>query len=151
MLRVRHGVVRVPAGHATGRVTVLVGLRLPPLATVPGRGFRTAGAHRKLSLRSSASRAYLGRLSRQQAAAFAQIVGAIPQARFQQRYRILLDAIALTLPYRKLPALARLSSVRKVYPSLRYHLDMNKSPGVIHADTLWASAGDFGQGVKIGI
>src|SRR4051812_16549930 len=151
MLRVRHGVVRVPAGHATGRVTVLVGLRLPPLATVPGRGFRTADAHGKLSLRSSASRAYLARLSSEQAAAFAQIVRAIPQARVQQRYRILLDALALTLPYGKLPALARLSSVRRVYPSLRYHLDMNKSPGVIHADALWAGAGDFGQGVKIGI
>src|SRR3954452_6388228 len=151
MPRVRHGVIRVPAGHATGRVTVLVGLRLPPLATVPGRGFRTADTHGKLSLRSSASRAYLARLSSEQAAAFAQIVRAIPQARLQQRSRILLDALALTLPYRKLPALARLSSVRKVYPSLRYHLDMNKSPGVIHADALWAGAGDFGQGVKIGI
>ena len=147
----RHGVIRVPAGHASGRVTVLVGLSLPPLATVPGRGFRAAGTHRKLSLRTSASRAYLARLSREQAAAAAQIVRAIPQSRIQERYRILLDALALTLPYRKLPALARLSSVRRIYPSLRYHLDTNRSPGVIHADELWATRSDFGQGIKIGV
>ena len=32
--RVRHGVIRIPRGQAQGRVTVIVGLRLPPLRDV---------------------------------------------------------------------------------------------------------------------
>jgi minor extracellular serine protease Vpr len=149
--RLRHGVIRIPAGQASGRVTVIVGLRLPPLATSPGRGFRSVRRHAKLSLSTSASRAYLARLSEAQAAAAAQIRRAIPSARIQERYRIVLDGFAVSLPYAKLPALERLSTVHKVYPSVGYHLDTNKSPGVIHADQFWAATGDFGQGIKIGV
>jgi hypothetical protein len=29
---VRHGVIRIPAGHASGQVTVIADLRLPALA-----------------------------------------------------------------------------------------------------------------------
>src|SRR5204862_3567779 len=107
--------------------------------------------HAKLSLSTSASRAYLARLSEAQAAATAQIRRAIPSARFQERYRIVLDGLAVSLPYAKLPALERISAVRKVYPSVGYHLDTNKSPGVIHADQFWAATGGFGQGIKIGV
>ena len=143
--------IRIPAGHASGRVTVLVDLRLPPLAAAYGRGLIAFSAHRRLNTRSSASRAYLARLARVQAQAAAQIRRAIPKARITNRYRVVLDGFALRLPYRALPKLAALSAVRKVYPSLGYHLDTNKSPSVIHADTFWATTGGRGQGVKIGV
>ncbi len=149
--RLRHGVIRVPAGHASGRVTVLVDLRLPPLAAAYGRGLIAFSAHRRLNTRSSASRAYLSRLAQAQAQAATQIRRAIPKARITNRYRVVLDGFALRLPYRALPKLAALSAVRKVYPSLGYHLDTNKSPSVIHADTFWATTGGRGQGVKIGV
>jgi len=149
--RLRHGVIRIPRGQASGRVTVIVGLRLPPLATAPGRGFHSLRRPARLSLSTSASRAYLARLGRAQAAAAAQIRRAIPGTRFQERYRIVLDGLAVSVPYARLPRLERLPAVRKVYPSIGYHLDTNKSPGVIHADQLWAATGDFGQGIKIGI
>jgi minor extracellular serine protease Vpr len=149
--RVHHGVIRVPPGHASGRVTVIVDLTPPPLAVRYGRGLFAFGPRRKLDLASSASRAYLEMLARTQAAAATRIHRAIPRARIFHRYQILLDGFAIRLPYAGLPKLVELAGVRKVYPSLRYHLDTNKSPSVIHADTFWASTGGFGQGIKIGV
>jgi minor extracellular serine protease Vpr len=149
--RIRHGVIRIPAGHASGRLTVLVDLRLPPLAAARGRGLLGFRPERKLETSSHSSRAYLARLERAQALAAEQIRRAIPAARIEHRYRVLLDAFSLRLPYRDLPALGRVPAVRKIYPSLRYHLDTNKSPSVIHADTFWASTGGQGQGIKIGV
>ena len=149
--RVRHGVIRIPVEQASGRVTVLVDLGLPPLAAARGRGLLAFSAQRKLSTTSRSSRAYLARLARLQAQAAAQIRRAIPAARIQNRYRIVLDGFALRLPYRDLPALARVPAVRRIYPSLGYHLDTNKSPSVIHADQFWANTGGLGDGVKIGV
>ncbi len=149
--RIRHGVIRIPTGHASGRVTVIVDLKLPPLATAYGGGFAAQSSPQKLNVASAGARAYLARLARAQRVAAAQIRAAIPQARIQNRYRVVLDGFALRLPYRALPTLERLSAVRKVYPSLGYHLDTNKSPSVIHADQFWASTGGMGQGVKIGV
>ena len=45
----------------------------------------------------------------------------------------------------------QVGAVHKVYPSVRYHLDTNKSPSVIRADTFWATTGGRGQGIKIGV
>jgi subtilisin family serine protease len=149
--RVRHGVIRIPAGHASGRVTVLVDLRLPPLAAARGRGLLAFSAQRKLSTTSRSSRAYLARLARLQARTAARIRRAIPAARILNRYRIVLDGFALRLPYRDLPALGRVQAVRRIYPSLGYHLDTNRSPSIIHADQFWASTGGRGEGVKIGV
>jgi minor extracellular serine protease Vpr len=149
--RVRHGVIRIPAGQASGRVTVIADLKLPPLALAYGRGFAAQGLQRKLNVQSSGAREYLARIAQAQRVAAAQIRAAIPQARIQNRYRVVLDGFALRLPYRDLPTLERLSAIRKVMPSLRYHLDTNKSPSVIHADQFWATTGGRGQGVKIGV
>ncbi len=149
--RIRHGVIRIPAGQASGKVNVIVGLRLPPLAARYGPGLFAFGPRRKLDTTSSTSRAYLARLQQAQAVAARQLRRAIPQARIYHRYRVILDGFAVRLPYRDLPRLFRLAAVRKVYPSLRYHLETNKSPSVIRADTFWANTGGFGQGVKIAI
>jgi minor extracellular serine protease Vpr len=149
--RLRHGAIRIPAGHGSARLTVLVGLRLPPLAARYGPGLQAFGPRRKLDPASSTSRAYLARLARAQAVAARQIRRAIPKAKVFYSYKVILDGFAVRLPYRDLPKLFKVSAVRKVYPSLRYHLDTNKSPSVIHADTFWANTGGFGQGIKIGV
>src|SRR5207237_5010343 len=52
---------------------------------------------------------------------------------------------------RKLTTVARLSFGQRLWPSLRYTLDLNRSPGVIGADVFHASTGANGDGVKIGI
>ena len=130
---------------------MLVDLRLPPLAAARGRGLLAFSGQQKLNVLSSSSRAYLGQVARAQARAAAQIRRAIPRARIDDRYRIVLDGFALRLPYRDLPALGRIPAVTRIYPSFRYRLDTNKSPSVIHADSFWATTGGFGQGVKIGV
>ena len=147
----RHGVVRIPTGHGSGGVTVLVGLNLPPLAARYGPGLQAFGPRRKLDSTSSASRAYLARIERAQTLAARRIRHAIPTARIFHRYKVILDGFAVRLPYRDLPRLFHVAGVRKVYPSLRYHLDTNKSPAVIKADTFWATTAGFGQGIKIGV
>ncbi|HYX77063.1 MAG TPA: S8 family serine peptidase, partial [Gaiellaceae bacterium] len=151
LARVRHGVIRVPRGQQQGRVRVLVGLRLPPLAQRYGPGLFSTGRRKKLDTASSASQAYLARLSRAQAVAARQIRRAVPSARISYHYRIVLDGMTVSLRYRDLPRLMRVGAVRKVYPSVAYHLDTNKSPSVIRADTFWANTGGLGQGMKIGV
>jgi len=149
--RVRHGVLHIPRGQARGRVTVLVGLRLPPLAQRYGPGLFAFGPRKKLDVAASSSHAYLARLARAQAVAARAIRRAVPSARISYHYRTVLDGLAVSLRYRDLPRLLGVGAVRKVYPSVRYHLDTNKSPSVIRADTFWASTGGFGQGIKIGV
>ena len=149
--RVRHGVIRIPRGQGSGKVTVIVGLRLPPLAQRYGPGLFAFGPRKKLDVASSTSRAYLARLSRAQAVAARAIRRAVPSARVSYHYRVVLDGLAVRLRYRDLPKLFRVAAVRKVYPSVRYNLETNKSPSVIRADTFWASTGGRGQGIKIGV
>ncbi|MFL5924148.1 MAG: S8 family serine peptidase [Gaiellaceae bacterium] len=149
--RVRHGMLKIPRGQAHGRVTVLVGLRLPPLARRYGPGLFAFGPRKKLDVAGSRSQAYLARLARAQAAAARAIRRAVPSARISYHYRTILDALAVQLRYRDLPKLMHVHAVRKVYPSARYHLDTNRSPSVIRADTFWATTGGRGQGIKIAI
>jgi minor extracellular serine protease Vpr len=151
LARVRHGVLRIPRGQARGRVTVLVGLRLPPLAQRYGPGLFAFGPRKKLDVASSASQAYLARLSRAQAVAAGTIRRAVPSARISYHYRTVLDGLSVSLRYRDLPRLLRVGAVQKVYPSVAYHLDTNRSPSVIRADTFWATTGGRGQGIKIGV
>jgi minor extracellular serine protease Vpr len=148
--RVTAGTLKITRAHKRGRVTVLVGLAAPPLAQYNRNLFSTE-RRTKLNVRSTSSRRYLARLAREQQAAVRTLKRAIPTARVSYRYRVVLNGFAVSLPVKKLPQLVRLSPVRKVYASVRYTLDTNKSPAVIGADTLWAATGDRGDGVKIGI
>jgi minor extracellular serine protease Vpr len=149
--RVRPGVIHVPAGHASGRVRVIVGLPMAPLAAEYGRTFSAAVVHRKLDVASASSRAYLARLVAAQRRDAAEMRRAIPQARIQERYRIVLDGMTVDLPYTKLAKLAALGFVRKVYSTAAYRMDTNRSPSVIGADVLHATTGAKGDGIKIGI
>jgi subtilisin family serine protease len=149
--RIRHGVIRIPPGQAQGRVTVIAGLRLPPLAQRYGPGLLAFGPRKKLDVASPASRAYLARLARAQAVAARAIRRAVPSARISHHYRVVLNGLAVRLRYRDLPKLLHVGVVRKVYPSARYHLETNKSPSVIRADTFWATTGGRGQGIKIAV
>jgi subtilisin family serine protease len=148
--RVRAGSLTITRAHQRGRVTVIVGLHAPPLARY-NRNLFGLDSRAKLNVRTESSRRYLARLARQQRLAVAQLKRAIPSARVSYRYRLILDGFAVSLPARRLPALVRLSSVAKVYPSVRYTLATNRSPAIIGADTMWATTGDRGAGVKIGV
>ena len=44
--RLRAGTIKIPAGHADGRLRVIVRLAQPPLAAVFGRSLKSASSHR---------------------------------------------------------------------------------------------------------
>jgi minor extracellular serine protease Vpr len=149
--RVREGTIRIPAGHDANRIRVIVGLRLPPLAAAYSRTLAAAGASRKLNVATASSRRYLARVAAAQTRAIAVVRRAIPQARIEERYQVVLDGFTVDLPVSRLPQLVDLGVGAKVFPSLRYRLDTNRSPGVIGADVFHRATGDNGEGIKIGI
>jgi minor extracellular serine protease Vpr len=147
----RAGTIRIPSGQASGRVRVIATLPLPPLARVHGRSLALHASPRRLDVTSSASRAYLARVVRAQAAAVAMLRREIPDADVSSRFRVLLDGITVELPARRLPKLARMPFVKKIYPSLRYTLALNRSPTVIAAPGFNSGLGIRGTGMKIAI
>jgi minor extracellular serine protease Vpr len=150
--RVRAGKIVIPAGHDRDLTRVIVTLTPPPLAAWSAeRRLASASAAQHLDVHTAASRAYLATLERAQAAAVAQVRAAIPAATIQEHFSILLDGFTVQLPYKALPKLDRLSSVKKVYPSLSYLATADGGPTVIHATDLEAATGDAGQGMKIAV
>jgi len=149
--RLRAGTLTVPRAHRDGRIRVVVTLKLPPLAQAYGRGLAAAGSTRRLDVHSGSSQAYLRRVRAAQAVAVAQLRRDIPAARVSRRFAIVLDGLTVSLPVKQLPRLARESFAERVWPSLSYHLSLNRSPGVIGADVFHAATGANGEGVKIGV
>jgi minor extracellular serine protease Vpr len=147
----RAGTIRIPPGQTTGRVRVIATLPLPPLAAAHGRSLAHYSTPTRLDVRSASSRAYLARLARAQSAAVAALREEIPDADVSRRFGILLDGITVELPARRLPQLARMPFVRKIYPSLRYTLALNRSPNLIAATGFNASTGVRGAGMRIAI
>ena len=149
--RVRTGKLTIPRDQASGRIRVIVGLRLPPLAAAYGRSFAASRPTRRLDVASESSRRYLARVVAAQRVAASQLLRAIPQARIGRRFQVVLDGLTVSLPVTKLPALTRLGLVGKIYPSIPYHLSTSTSPSVIGATELQTLTGAKGDGMKIGI
>jgi subtilisin family serine protease len=149
--QVRTGTLSIPRNQESGRVRIIVGLKLPPLAAWYGHSLAAAGGKRKLSTSSAASRGYITRVAAAQRSAVAKLQQAIPSAHVGRRFQIVLDGVTVSLPATKLPRLARLGFVRKLYPSVRYTLTTDTSPSVIGADELHQVTGARGEGIKIGV
>jgi subtilisin family serine protease len=145
---VRAGTLFVPAGHRAGRVQVVVRLPQPPLAGWGGRSLASA-TRSKLETQSRASRRYLERLDALQQAAAARVTRAIREAKVGEHYRVVFNGFAVELPARRLPQLFGLGL--RVYPSVRYGLDTNRSPDVIRAASFSSLRGFHGEDLKIGI
>src|SRR5436190_1368706 len=96
--RVRAGAIHIPAGHGSNRVRVIVGLRLPPLAAAYGRTLAAATGLRKLDVASASSRRYLTRVVTAQRLAATELRRAIPSARIEERFQIVLDGLTVDLP-----------------------------------------------------
>ena len=148
--RVRAGTITVPPAHRKGRLTVIVTLAQPPLAAY-SRSFTARSATRRLDTTSRSSRAYVAQLRAVQARAEATLKRAIPSARVTRNYTLLLNGMAVELPAKQLATAVRLPFASKVYPSLRYTLAMNRSPGLIRAGELAAAGGGAGEGLKIAV
>jgi minor extracellular serine protease Vpr len=148
--RVRAGKIVVPPAHRKGRLTVIVTLAQPPLAAW-SRSYASTGASRRLDATSRTSRAYVAQLRAAQRRAEATLKREIPSAKVTRNYTLLLNGMAVELPAKRLADAVKLSFARKVYPSLRYTLATNRSPGLIRAGELAAAGGGSGEGVKIAV
>src|SRR5207249_12229735 len=81
-----------------------------------------------------------------------RIVATIPEARIRWRYRIVADGLEVVVPRSEAARLARVPGVARVYPTVRYHTLLDRSPQLIGAPALWGSALETaGNGIKIGI
>jgi minor extracellular serine protease Vpr len=147
--RLRAGTITIPPAHRRGQVRVIVRLAQPPLAA--RATYASAGALRRLNVADASSRAYLAQLARAQAAASAALRRAIPEAKVSRSFRVLVNGLTVELPATRLPALARLGFVTKVYPSVRYSVALNRSAAVMAASTYTAATGARGTGIKIGV
>jgi subtilisin family serine protease len=148
--RVRAGTITVPAAHRRGRITVILTLADPPLAAYSRSLAGTTSASR-LNTSSLASKAYVSKLLRAQRAAAATLKRAIPEASVLRNYTILLNGIAVELPATELARAAKLSFARKLYPSYRYTLALDRSPGLIGAGATGVAGGGTGEGMKIAV
>jgi len=137
-----------------GLVEVVVTLPQPPLAEAIKQDRALASAattHRRLNLRATASVDYLRGLANAQRTLAARIQSAIPVARVRWHYGVTLNGMAVVVPRSRLAELSRMRGVT-VWPSIRYHELLDRSPQLIGADKVWGpTLATAGEGIKIGI
>jgi subtilisin family serine protease len=134
---------------------VLVTLKAPPLAEVFARqgtlSFSSFARPNRLLLSAPASRGYLQRLDSAQRLLEARIRTRIPAARVRWRFGVVLDGFAVVVPRSQVTSLSRMAGVQ-VWPSIRYHTLLDRTPQLIGAPSLWGpTLSTAGQGMKIAI
>jgi subtilisin family serine protease len=134
---------------------VLVTLEAPPLAEVFARqgtlAFSSFARPKRLLLSAPASRDYLRRLDSAQRLLEARIRTRIPAARVRWRFGVVLDGFAVVVPQSELTQLSRMAGVH-VWPSIRYHTLLDRTPQLIGAPSLWGpTLATAGEGMKIAI
>jgi minor extracellular serine protease Vpr len=147
--RVRAGKIHLQPAHA--RVRVIAALSLPPLARRYGRGLYAIGGRTRLAVHSATSHAYVAELAAAQTRAVRELRTQIPQARVEERFRILLDAVTVSVPNTSLPKLMGLHEFSHIYPVLHYTMADDTSPSVIGAPQIEQTNGANGTGMKIAV
>jgi subtilisin family serine protease len=145
---------RTAAGADGQRVEVVVTLPQPALAAALASDRTLASAtvvHRRLDLRTTAARSYVRLLSARQRTLAARIRATIPQASVRWRYQVTLNGMAVVVPRSQLSVLQRIHGLT-VWPTVRYHALLDRSPQLIGAPQVWGqSLATDGQGMKIAI
>ena len=125
-------------GTSTATTEVVVTMKAPPLAAFGGR--------------TLASSIYVRRIAAAQAALERNVLAAVPETRIRWRYRTVLNGFAVVVPASEVGQLARIRGVERVWPNVRYHALLDRSPRIIGADKLWGLGLETaGNGMKIGI
>jgi subtilisin family serine protease len=76
----------------------------------------------------------------------------LPDAQIRWRYKLVANGMAVVVPRSQLGRLSALPGVAKVYPSVRYRTQLDRSTQQIGAPTLWGPGlENAGQGMKIAI
>jgi subtilisin family serine protease len=136
-------------------VEVVVTLDAPPLAQASFGDRRLAAATRtggRLDLRTPASVSYLRTLAAAQRVLEARVIRAVPRSFVRWRYSVVANGIAVVVPAEDEVRLRSVPGVAEVYPSVRYHALLDRSPAQIGAPALWGPGlATAGNGMKIGI
>jgi subtilisin family serine protease len=137
-------------------VEVVVTLKQPPLAAELARSrslvFASFARPRRLLVTTPASRRYLARLASEQRLVQGRIQRTIPGTAVRWRYSVVLNGMSVVVPARDVGRLASIPGVEQVWPNLRYHALLDRTPQIIHAPDLWgADLATAGTGMKIGI
>jgi subtilisin family serine protease len=137
------------------RVEVVAELSYPSLARAAAQSRMLAAVairHHRLALRAPASASYLRALASEQRALATHLVETIPGAHVRWRYGVVLNGFAVDLPSADVSRLAEIPGIARVYPSVLYHSELSRSPGLIGADKLWGPGfSSAGNGIKVGI
>jgi subtilisin family serine protease len=81
-----------------------------------------------------------------------RIEDALPDAQIRWRYRLVANGMAVVVPRSQLGRLASLPGVERIYPSVRYRPQLDRSPQQVGAPVLWGGGlENAGQGMKIAI
>ena len=81
-----------------------------------------------------------------------RIESSIPDAQIRWRYRLVANGMAIVVPRAQLGRLTSLPGVDRIYPSVRYRTQLDRSPQQIGAPVLWGPGlTNAGQGIKIAI
>jgi subtilisin family serine protease len=138
LLALATGAARAGEPPARGElVEVVVGLSQAPLATT--RALSGRGLHART-------------IASAQHALETEIESTLPDAQIRWHYKLVANGMAVVVPRSQLGRLTALPGVAKVYPSVRYRPQLDRSVPQIGAPTLWgAGLENAGQGMKIAI
>jgi subtilisin family serine protease len=143
------------AGSARASQTeVMVELEAPSLsrAVAESRVLTAVAKMERLNLQAPLGAGYLRLVTHAQRAVERRIERAIPEARVRRRYAVVLNALAVVLPARRLQKLQVVEGVSRVYPTATYGASLTQSPAAIKAPALWGvDLATSGRGVKIAI
>jgi len=146
----------LPDGVLSGYA--IVTLKDQPLASydghIPGYARTMPLPGQKLDLNSPAAQSYSSYLTNGRASAKGWLKNNMPAVQVVDEYSIVMNAIAVQLNGNAMKAILNAPGAGFVSGDYLYHLDMNRSPALIGAPTLWAAnggQGNAGAGVKIGI
>jgi subtilisin family serine protease len=149
------GLALAPAARA-GSVEVVVTLRQPPLARAFASSrtlaFSSFARPHRLLMDTPASRTYLARLRLDQRAVATRIRAAVPRSEVRWHYDVVLNGFSVVVPQGQVSRLTHVPGVDRVWPSVTYHTQLDRTPQLIGAPSLWGpTLATAGQGMKIGI
>ena len=99
-----------------------------------------------------ASRTYLARLRLDQRAVATRIRAAVPRTEVRWHYDVVLNGFSVVVPQGQVSRLTHVPGVDRVWPSVTYHTQLDRTPQLIGAPSLWGpTLATAGQGMKIGI
>lgn len=136
----------------------IITLNAPPLSSYTGTIWSYPATMpipgQKLDLTSPAAVSYSSYLAAQRSLAKAYLAQNAPQVQVIYEYSTVLNGLAIKLNGYNLNQLTGLPGIAQTAYTFTVHSDMNRSPTLIGAQTLWTADGgqsNAGAGIKIGI